>query len=133
MQNQQINDELDQQSSYVPGKTIVKVNEELSQLIESGDDVLEIFPGARVSRAFSHGGKYEERMRRAGLHLWYDVEYDESIPLTRASESLNQIEGVELVENLPVKRMHAATDIFNDTYLNKQWHYYNQGNPCHLN
>ena len=129
MQNQQINDELDQQSSYVPGKTIVKVNEELSQLIESGDDVLEIFPGARVSRAFSHGGKYEERMRRAGLHLWYDVEYDESIPLTRASESLNQIEGVELVENLPVKRMHAATDIFNDTYLNKQWHYYNQGNP----
>ena len=129
MQNQQINDELDQQSSYVPGKTIVKVNEELSQLIESGDDVLEIFPGARVSRAFSHGGKYEERMRRAGLHLWYDVEYDESIPLTRASESLNQIEGVEFVENLPVKRMHAATDIFNDTYLNKQWHYYNQGNP----
>ena len=129
MQNQQINDELDQQSSYVPGKTIVKVNEELSQLIESGDDVLEIFPGARVSRAFSHGGKYEERMRRAGLHLWYDVEYDESIPLTRASESLNQIEGVEFVENQPVKKFHAATDLFNDPYLKKQWHYDNVGNP----
>ena len=129
VQNQPINDELDQQIAYVPGKSIVKVSEELSQNIGSGDAILEIFPGAKVSRTFSHGGKYEARMRRAGLHLWYDVEYDESIPLTRASESLNQIEGVEFVENQPVKKLHAATDLFNDPYLKKQWHYDNVGNP----
>lgn len=122
------NDELSLQAGYVPGKTIVKVSEELAQNIDSGEDVLEIFPGASVSRTFSHGGKYEERMKRAGLHLWYDVEFDESIPLTRASESLHQIEGVEFVEKLPVKKIHAATDLFNDPYLNKQWHYFNQGN-----
>ena len=119
---------LSYQAEYVPGRTIVKISEELAQSIDSGDDAFEIFPGAKITRTFSHGGKYEARMRKAGLHLWYDIEFDESVPLTRASESLHQIEGVEFVESLPVMKVQAATDLFNDTYLSKQWHYYNQGN-----
>ena len=54
VQNQQINDELAQQNAYLPGKTVVKVSEQLSQSIESGDNLLEIFPGAQVSRSFTH-------------------------------------------------------------------------------
>ena len=120
--------QLSSQVEYVPGRTVVKVSEELAQNIDSGDDASEIFPGAKITRTFSHGGKYESRMRKSGLHLWYDIEFDESVPLTKASESLHQIEGVELVENLPVMKVQSATDLFNDTYLSKQWHYYNQGN-----
>ena len=120
--------QLSSEAVYVPGRTVVKVSEELAQNIDSGDDASEIFPGAKITRTFSHGGKYEARMRKSGLHLWYDIEFDESVPLTKASESLHQIEGVELVENLPVMKVQSATDLFNDTYLSKQWHYYNQGN-----
>ena len=61
--------QLSSQVEYVPGRTVVKVSEELAQNIDSVDDASEIFPGAKITRTFSHGGKYESRMRKSGLHL----------------------------------------------------------------
>ena len=114
---------------YVPGKATVRVSEDLAQSIESDPSETCLIAGARVKRTFPHGGKYEERMRRSGLHLWYDVKFDESLPLTKAGETLQSVEGIELIEYIPVIRRTAATDIFNDPSLKKQWHYFNQGNP----
>ena len=85
---------------YVPGKAVVMVTEALAERLESGQGT-ELIAGATARRTFSHGGRYEERMRKEGLHLWYDVEFDESAPLTKAGNDLRNIEGVEFVEYMP--------------------------------
>ena len=113
---------------YVPGKAVVRMSEGLVSAIESGQRSCEIIPGATVRRTFAHGGIYEERMRKAGLHLWYDVEFDESRPLTKTGESLLDVEGVDLVEYVPVVISTSDTYPFDDPDLKKQWHYYNKGN-----
>lgn len=112
--------------NYVPGKARIKISEELATDIEAGE--LTLMDGATMRRSISHGGRYEERMRRAGLHLWYDIEFEESTPLTRASEELMHLDGVDIVEFVPVISSFSSTPVFNDPDLRKQWHYINSGN-----
>ena len=114
---------------YVPGKATVRVSEDLAQSIESDPSETCLIAGAKVKRTFVHGGKYEERMRRSGLHLWYDVEFEESMPLTKAGDILSDISGVEMIEYQPVMTLHGAEEVFNDPDIRKQWHYFNAGNP----
>lgn len=113
---------------YVPGKAVVMVTEALAERLEAGQGT-ELIAGATARRTFSHGGRYEERMRKEGLHLWYDVEFDESAPLTKAGDDLSNIDGVEFVEYVPVMVFQDETPVFNDPDLRKQWHYRNAGNP----
>ncbi|WP_162151398.1 subtilase family N-terminal domain-containing protein [Porphyromonas macacae] len=54
----------------------------------------------KMTRVFRPAGKYEERSRREGLHLWYDVIFDEKIPVTRAASEMKVIPGVEIIEKL---------------------------------
>lgn len=114
---------------YVPGKAIIKVTEDLSQkLYEEGESNSELINGATLKRVFADGGKYEERMRKEGLHLWYEVTFDEAEPLTKVGESLSDIEGIESVEYMPVIRTLSETLPFDDPELKRQWHYNNEGN-----
>ena len=76
------------QHFYLPGKACIKVTEELSQRLETGEEPAGLAEVGVLKRTFSHGGRFEERMRRSGLHLWYDVEFDSSTPLTKAGVSL---------------------------------------------
>ena len=108
-----------------------------------------------ISRTFADAGRFEERTRREGLHLWYDVTLDESMPLTKAGGGLRAIEGVTAVDYIPhikrpkyqditwkiatvaaysslkasstAKPSSAATQYFNDPDLKDQWNYYNRG------
>lgn len=117
------------QNQFIPGKAIIKVSEDMSlKLNEEGVTSSGIIDGATVKRVFAHGGKYEERMRKEGLHLWYEVSFDESTPLTKVGESLLDIEGVESVEYMPVIRSLSETLPFDDPRLKNQWHYKNEGN-----
>ena len=45
--------------------------------IPSTDEVLEILGGYHFERIFPVDSKNEERTRIAGLHLWYQVKFDE--------------------------------------------------------
>ncbi len=106
----------------------------------------------RLERVFRHAGKYEERHRKAGLHLWYTVVFDESIDIMTAANHLAEIDGITLIEGIPVvERIDgkqepvvataqqiaamgannsiepAAVQIYNDPQLSQQWHYYNDG------
>ena len=119
---------IDITDNYIPGKACVKVSAELSQRFENGAEMDPFMLHATVRRTFTHGGRYEERMRKAGLHLWYDIEFDETMSLTKAGESLRRVEGVEIVEYIPVMRTNDASP-FNDPSLRRQWHYINSGNP----
>ena len=95
----------------------------------------------RMKRLFPHAGKFEERTRADGLHLWYTLEYDEAVPMTKASSGL-AIEGVEIIEYCPrieiigdphvtevmkVATKAASAGVFDDPMLDDQWHYYNKG------
>ena len=88
-------------------------------------------------------GKFEERTRKAGLHLWYEVEFDEQTPVTRALALLGDTTEIEIAEpvyiirntggegTVPVRsageRNSDGTAPFNDPELSRQWHYSNTG------
>lgn len=107
-----------------------------------------------LTPVFKVGGKYEKRQREAGLHLWYDVEFDDSATsLTQACEEAVVIPAVRFVEQLPKYTLRDAlpffsysvpeSDVkemlfgqsseerkrssFDDPGLSKQWHYFNDG------
>lgn len=77
-----------------------------------------------MKRLFPDAGEFEPRHREAGLHRWYVVTYDTQIPVTKASEGLFSVPGVEIVEEC---RAAKSTAIFDDPKLGQQWHYYNDG------
>ena len=132
----------------------IKVSESLAAELEAASDTsgyvvmtkVKSLPSngiARMRRLFPDGGKFEERQRRYGLHLWYRVEYDESAGITKSGTSLD-IPGVEIIEFNPRIEIvgnpkvvayaeprsagsPAASAPFNDPMLERQWHYYNNG------
>lgn len=151
-------------SAYEQGLVRVKVTEELAAELESqvgsgngtgGCEVKSVRNAVsslgivRMERTFPYAGKFEPRTREAGLHLWYDVYFDKSNALTKASAELSSVPGVETVEYRPktvrissdlvpgsvrtsadaVPVRNSAADVFDDPFLpTEQWHYFNDGN-----
>ncbi len=98
-----------------------------------------------IERTFMHGGRYEARMRKYGMHLWYNLYIEEGTSLSKAGAGIESLEGVQKVEyrrlieiagDSPAvyavpeevaQRSNAATEYFNDPLLYRQWHYFNDG------
>ncbi|GHU69344.1 hypothetical protein FACS189413_08090 [Bacteroidia bacterium] len=146
-------------TQYEQGYVRILVSEELSEKVETtvrsgkrqvaalaADEVVSHIKIRSMQRTFPHAGRFEERTRKAGLHLWYDVEFDGQIPLDEARQNLSSIKGIKKVEFHPVvarywddKVIAYATETarsitqstaampFNDPRLPDQWHYYNDG------
>lgn len=112
--------------------------------VQSLDNAIESLNIIRMERLFPYAGKFEERTRKEGLHLWYNVVFSPETGLSKAGESLNGIEGIDIVEyrpktirysgkvisriSSPEKNSDDGQFLFNDPYLySKQWHYYNNG------
>lgn len=113
--------------------------------------LLEEIKAKRLERVFPYAGKYEERTRRAGLHLWYDITLEEGASATetlalrdKAMETVNKsnwITSSELVYLAQLPQVKAvrvdlrkfdatrATRVLpmNDPGLERQWHYSNTG------
>lgn len=98
----------------------------------------------KMTRLFPYAGKFEERTRKAGLHLWYEIRYDESKSVTKAAGDLKLIDGIEIIDPKPIIVLEGSNEVaeyvtysaqptassskpFNDPELGKQWHYYNDG------
>ena len=123
--------------AHEQGKIYVKFSDEMLSLIE--DDLtdgnlvtrsaglnqsLESLGITSMERVFTIGGEYEERQRRHGLHKWYTVTYSASHSLTKASDDLLHVKGVE--EVAPVRRI-AINDAVKFNDLNSDlWGLYNQ-------
>ncbi len=141
-------------SAYVPGVFRVKVSGSSQDLdimafTRSGEgsgnaefDAAAVRAGAvGLSRVFSDGDRFRERRRKAGLHRWYDVHFNEDIEVGEAIARFGMPEGVVCVE--PVYRMVPATDAeagissyiplgmssspFNDPLQSNQWFMHNDG------
>lgn len=98
----------------------------------------------RMKRTFPYAGKFEARTRAEGLNLWYDVRYNKQISLKKAGNSLALVDGIDEVELRPKAKMTGYTPSvelalkqavkstkvnlpFDDPDLDRQWHYYNNG------
>ena len=137
----------------VPGRLKVKFSEN----VEPKLSLLSAVGAKRMERVFPYAGKFEARTRKEGLDRWYNVWYDEDLPVTKAAGELEKMEGIEIVEKvMPVKGIgfgkpitilpmginsmwpYAAFSVpaesgssseypVDDPYLPKQWHYHNDG------
>lgn len=108
------------------------------------DEIAAQLGASRIERLFPDAGKFEARTRKAGLHLWYNVYYDEDIPTTRAVSDFSDIPEIDYVEPIrkivqigntnkivpaeTYKTMVANSSLpMNDPLLQDQWHYQNDG------
>ena len=114
---------------------------------EDMDRIAAELGATEVRRVFSDGGRFAERRRRYGLHLWYDIRIGDDVPVTRAAGDLASVPGVSHVQ--PVYRIRWADNPrvlpaeylytpvrakfadgaapVNDPEIGKQWHYHNDG------
>ena len=120
--------------------------------MESGDPELDRIAASlgatEVRRVFHEGGRFAERRRKFGLHLWYDVKFDDTLPVSRAQAELGSLSAVAHVQPVYTIRMFDAGNTlpeeavyvpaqrraeregagpFDDPGLPKQWHYNNDG------
>lgn len=164
--NEVVSDGADNTDVIVPGWVRVKLDSNVDALnigtftrgaVSTGnaalDEIASQLGATEVRRVFKDGGRFSERRRKFGLHLWYDIKIDDNVSVTRASNELASVEGIEHVE--PVFKMYFAdytegipaeymyipsTDQlpdrtnmeegelpFNDPELYRQWHYNNDG------
>ena len=109
------------------------------------DAVADALGVTEVRRVFGDGGRFEARHRRYGLHLWYDLRLDDSVPVSRAADNFAALEGVECAEPImklesvggqpwpegvvyePSRVQGGEALPFDDPFLVDQWHYHNDG------
>ncbi len=131
---------------FVAGRANVKFTEEFAAILDGVDSIdltatkaasyltsLEELGIVSMTRLFPDAGIYEARSRKEGLHRWYKIVYDKSVSMTKAQNSLDNLDVVEICESVP-KRTSCATTAyyFNDSYLNKQWGLYNDGSKTNF-
>lgn len=112
----------------MPGRIRIKLKHEIADTKALGGLDLSALGNYTLVRTFPPAGKWEARHRAAGLHLWYDVVFDESLPLTKAGNALISQDLIDVVEFIPdVKVLSEPYYPFDDPNLSKQWHYQNFG------
>ncbi|MBS2213478.1 S8 family serine peptidase [Carboxylicivirga mesophila] len=91
-----------------------------------------------MKRVFRYSPKFEERHQQAGLHLWYEIEFDENLNPEEVARQYNQLPEVTSATIIPEVTLiggdiepqissSEAVAAFNDPMLAKQWHYDNDG------
>ena len=109
------------------GQVKGQVNIKFKELPEDLHFVIRQLGGTRLERVFPHAGKFEARTRKAGLHLWYQVSFDENIPTAEAMKALSELPNVSIVEPIYKGKTESVSLPYNDPYLPRQWHLYNDG------
>ncbi len=94
------------------GSLAVKVSPEVADRIEAAatrsgftrsgeasiDMLLDEIGAESFFRVFPYDELYEQRHRKAGLHLWYGVEFDDEVSLARAAKLLSEGELITAVQ-----------------------------------
>ena len=147
------------------GEAIIKFSPEMEEILDqtmtrsqgettrsgipSTDEVLDILGAYSFERIFPVDMRNEERTRKAGLHLWYIVRFNENEDLKLAFERLSKLGEVDKLQcNRPIERAYinhsnpmfvscaeadtramtrATTMPFNDPEMYRQWCYINDG------
>lgn len=134
----------------------IKLNEEVGEQLEliltkSGltrtsnrelDIFLDDIGATYIERSVSDGGKYRERRRSRGLHLWYDVYFGKNTPVTKAALKSASFSFITIAEPIPVVKPNQKKNPFNDPHFSLQSSYYSApaaiglnlyNGPAHIN
>lgn len=119
----------------VPGLLTVQFDEQMLSLIEedlaSGcvqtksaalNGLLEDYGIVHIERVFPDAGEYEARTREAGLHRFYQLEFADSLPVTKAAGRFRELPGV--LSASPQRKVYPRAQ-FNDPLFSRQWHLVN--------
>ena len=107
----------------IGGEIILKLKTEASGIVEKSraqgvskgsgideiDRILNTVNTVRFERLFPDGGRFEERTRREGLHLWYYAKYDPSVPTSEMASLLSSCKDIEIIEIEVSDRMVGKT------------------------
>ena len=120
--------------NYVYGEARVYLSEDMTAMVEAAAETGSLAtksPGMNLAidelgitemyRLFPHAGEFEERTRREGLHRWYVVKYSQDVALTKAQNSLEHVDGIDIFE--PVRQI--VNNDFNDL-TSELWGLYNR-------
>ena len=140
------------------GKLLIKFNEKATLAFESAkcsditrsnikelNAALNKIGATSIERLFPIDERHEERTRKAGLHRWYVLSFDNEVELEKAAKALSAISEVDVVQynsilshqpsDVVPAELNASTRMavsaVNDPYFKDQWHYYNTGSGIH--
>ncbi len=129
----------------VEAATTLMSEGQVSTGVESIDAFCKTVGAYNIERLFPAAGRFEARQRKAGLHLWYKISFDEGVSMSKVGEMLSNNKDLSVVEfNMPIELpdvkmteadVVAATEQimadeelpFDDPRLVEQWHYQNRG------
>lgn len=129
----------------VESATMLMSEGQVSTGVESIDAFCKTVGAYNIERLFPAAGRFEARQRKAGLHLWYKISFDEGVSMSKVGEMLSSNKDLSVVEfNMPIELpdvkmteadVVAATEQimadeelpFDDPRLVEQWHYQNRG------
>lgn len=146
-------------NNAIEGELLVKFTADMTSCLDalvseqasrSGNSNLDnLFTDIKVNslkRVFPVNSKTENKARKAGMHLWYTIQFDKSTTLQSAIETLSGSKYIEKIQcNSPLNidksrkqpkivgndkmnaRMSRAAARFNDPGLPHQWGYNNTG------
>ena len=102
--------------AFVQGMLNIYLSEEMAAELESSlargtmmtksadfNIALENLNITSIRRVYPYAGEYEEVLKARGRHRWFEIRYTEGQPLTKASDDLMLISGIEMVE--PVRKI----------------------------
>lgn len=106
--------------------------------IRNLDRVNEKFKAHKMKRVYRNAGKFEDRHRKFGLHLWYEIEFNSNTPVKQLIESYQNVAEISIAEGIHATKMvgnekgkkiepTALPSGTNDPLFTDQWHYENTG------
>ncbi|KXX68022.1 S8 family serine peptidase [Flammeovirga sp. SJP92] len=115
--------------------------------IAAFDATAQQYEAQNMRRVFPYNAKFEHKLRKHGLHLWYQMEVSTSASIDAVVQSFSTLADVEIAEVIREKRLIepdakfapiskdqiqtlSETAPVNDPLLSKQWHYSNDGSDA---
>ena len=95
--------------------------------IRSIDDINRRYKATNMERVFPHGGKYEAKQRKYGLHLWYKVLICEDEDPEAVAAAYAMDDNVLIAEPRYKIRRAGMLDASNDPEFGNQWNFNNTG------
>ncbi len=116
--------------------------------IQSIDNVNQQYGVRDMKRVFRPAGKFEEKHKKYGLHRWYEIKLDTTVPVLEAIAAFGRIQHIEIAEPVYKKAIVGSNNpgfgprvvktpasnamatlpgTSNDPFLPNQWHYNNTG------
>ena len=81
--------------------------------VDKLDGVNRKFKVSSMKRVFPPAGKYEAKHRKYGLHRWYEVEIEKSIPIHQAIPGFKSVTELEVVEPVYKKQIAGIFSFIN--------------------